>query len=465
MVNGANEIIDQVVAILRKKPIDGYEIYVDQSSHFYVESKDARVDTLQTSHSLGTAFRILNRQRMGFSYTTSSEPSRSAREDVAGGLERLIDDAIHSAEATSADPCFGFAPLLDSPPSCPPIFDETIEDISEKAKIEKAKRLEEAARSVDPKRIKKVRKASYEEVVSRITLINSNGLQFSHTSTLASISVTAIAEEAGESELGWDFDFSHFPKDLDVERVGRQAGTKALERLGGRRIASGVYPVLLPNQVASEFLSLLSFSFIAEQIQKGKSLLKGKKGERFFSPLLKIVDDGLHPKGISTSPIDGEGMRSQRTLLVVGGEVSGYLYDRYWANRENISSLGSQVESTGNSRRPDIKLPPGIGISNFFIEAGEHSFSQLLKDLHRGVVIEEVMGLHTVDPISGDFSLGCSGGWIEKGERVYPVKSIAVAGNLFRLFRKVMGVGEDLRFFGRAGSPSLLVEGLEISGG
>jgi PmbA protein len=470
-MNDVNEILDQALSILRKKSIDGYEVYLEQTSHFYVESKDGKVDTLEASHSLGRAFRILNHQRMGFSYTTSrgrvlstSHPSQSGREETLWGVERMIEDAIHSAEVTSPDPCLDFPPFLKSSLPHLPIFDDTLQKVSEKTKIEKAISLEEAARSVDSERIKKVRKASYEEVLSRRVLVNSNGLEVSYAFTLASISVTAVAEESGESEVGWDFDFSHFTNDLDMEKVGREAGRKALERLGGKRIPSGVFPVLFHNQVASEFLSLLAHSFLAEQVQKGKSHLKGKKGKRFFSPLVSIVDDGLYPKGISTSPIDGEGVPSQRTLLVTQGEISRYLYDRYWANRENISSSGLRVESTGNSQRSSIKSPPGIGISNFFIEPGKDAFSKLIEGLYQGLVIEEVMGLHTVDPISGDFSLGCSGNWIDRGEKVYPIKSIAVAGNLFQLFRNVIGLGEDLRFFGRAGSPSLMVEGLKISG-
>jgi PmbA protein len=463
MVDG-KEMIDQALSILRKKSIDGYEVYLHQSTHFDVESKDGKVDTLHASQSLGMAFRILNRQRMGFSYTTSPHPSVSAQKDFPGGLEQMIEDATSSSEATSSDPCFDFASLLKDPLPELPICDESLVGVSEKAKIEKAKLLEEAARSVDPGRIKMVRKASYQDVLSRTTLINSNGLHVSYTSTLASVSVTAIAEESGASEVGWDFDYSHFFNDLDPEKVGREAGRMALERLGGKRIPSKIYPVLLRNHVASEFLSLLAYSFLSEQVQKGKSPLRGKKGEKFFSPLLSVVDDGLLLKGISTSPIDGEGMPSQRTLLVVQGEVSGYLYDRYWAKREKLSSLHSRGDSTGNSRRPSIKSPPGVGISNFFIEPGELPFSALMEGLHQGVVVEEVMGVHMVDPISGDFSLGCSGGWVDKGERVHPVKSVAIAGNLFELFRKVKGVGEDLRFFGSVGSPSLLVEGLVISG-
>ena len=459
-----NDVMDQALTILQRKPIDGYEIYVNQSSHFDIESMDGKIETLQTDRYLGMAFRILNHQRIGFSYTTLSNPSPSAPRNFSGELDRMIEDAIRSAEATSPDPCFDFAPESKGIFQDLPIFDEALEGISEKAKIDKAKDLEASAKAVDPDRIKKVRKASYQEFLSRITLVNSNGLRHSYNTSLASASVTAVAEESGESEVAWDFDTSHFFKDLDVEKVGRSAGRRALERLGGKRIPTGVYPVLIRNQVASEFLSLLAHSFFADQVQKGKSPLKGKRGERFFSPLLTVVDDGLYSKGISTTPFDGEGMPSQRTVLVAQGELTHYLYDRYWANRENLCSPESRAVSTGNSRRHGIKAPPGVGVSNFFILPGNLDFPKLMEGFLHGVVVEEVMGLHTVDPISGDFSLGCSGDWIDKGQKVHPVKSIAIAGNLFELFRRLVEIGEDLRFFGAVGAPSLLIDGLLISG-
>ena len=463
-MDGADKIVDQAQKILNRKSVDGYEIYLNQSFHFEIESKDGKIETLQADRYMGIALRVLNHQRMGFSYTTFSNPSPYEKQEGSTKLDRIIEDAIKSAEAASPDPCFDFPPVLKNSVSPLPIFDETLERISEKTKIEKAKHLEESAKSADSERIKKVRKASYQEALSRTTLINSKGLQFSYDDTLASVSVTAVAEESGESEVGWDFDVSHFFNDLDEEKVGRSAGKKALERLGGKRIPTGVYPVLLSNLVASEFLSLLAHSFLADQVQKGKSSLKGRKGERFFSPLLTIVDDGLYPNRIFTAPIDGEGMPSQRTSLVAQGELIGYLYDRYWANRENLSSPGLQVRSTGNSRRYGIKAPPVVGISNFFIEPGNLSASKLMESFSQGVVVEEVMGLNTIDPISGDFSLGGSGDWIDRGKKIHPVKSIAIAGNLFDLFQKVIGVGDDLKFLRGVGSPSLLVKELLISG-
>ncbi len=462
-MNRPDEVIDQALRILRSRPIDGYEIYLEQSSRFDVESKERKVDTFQVSHSWGMAFRILNHHRMGFSYATLSSPSQGKTKNPLSELEQIINDAIASAEDTSSDLCYDFAPSPRETFPLLQIYDETLEGTSEKVKIEKAKALEEAARSVDPKRIKKVRKSSYQETTARRTLINSNGLQCSYDATFCSVSVTSVAEEAGEAEVGWDFDTSHFFGDLDAERVGREASRMALESLGGRKISSGVYAVLIHHRVASEFLSLLAHSFEADQIQKGKSPLRGKMGEGFFSPLITIEDNGLHPRGILTSPVDGEGMPTQKTPLVVHGELSGYLYDRYWAKRERGSS-GSPVESTGNSRRSGIKSPPGIGTTNFLIEPGKLPFPGLLRDLHKGILLEEVMGLHTVDPISGDFSLGCSGKWVDGGKEVHPIKSVAVAGNLFKLFEDVVEVGEDFRFLGAVGSPSLLVRGLKISG-
>lgn len=456
------KIIDQTLDLLRRRPIDGYEIYLGESSHFEVESKEGKVDTLRASRPWGMALRILNRGRMGFSYTTS--PHSSSSVSAGERLERLVGDAIASGEVISPDPCFDFTPALKGPPPSLAIFDDTLMRVSEKRKIEYARQLEEAARSVDPERIKKVRKASYQEAVSKATLVNSNGLHFSYEATFASASVLAVAEESGESEMGWEFDFSHFVEQVDTIKIGKEAATRALERLGGKRISSGTYPVILENHIASEFLSLLAHSFVSEQVQKGKSILKDKKGTAFFSPFISIVDDGLLAAGSAAAPIDGEGTPSQRTPVVVQGEITGYLYDRFWANREALRTGTSGVSSTGNSNRHSLKAPPGLGTSNFFIEPGKSTLPSFIKNLQQGLLIEEVMGLHTVDPISGDFSLGCSGRWIEKGERVHPVKSIAIAGNLYQLFQKVAGVGNDLRFFGKIGAPSLVIDHLEISG-
>src|SRR3990172_5728872 len=223
-MNNDDEILNRALDCLRRKQVDGYEIYIDDATHFGVESKDGKVDTFEASHFWGMAVRVLLHQRMGFSYLTSSQPFPSDSQQSANVVERTIEEEQASARVTSPDPSFDFSPDLQKSLPTLPIFDESFEKASEKEKIEKARRLEEAARSVDPRKIKKVRKASYQEGISHTTLINSNGLHASYSSTLCSISVTAVAEEAGESEIGWDFDHSHFLDDLDIRKVGESAG-------------------------------------------------------------------------------------------------------------------------------------------------------------------------------------------------------------------------------------------------
>ncbi len=160
---------------------------------------------------------------------------------------------------------------------------------------------------------------------------------------------------------------------------------------------------------------------------------------------------------MATFPFDGEGVESQKTPVVLSGRITGFLYDFYWAKREG-------GRSTGNSIREGIKAPPSVGISNLYIEAGDRPFGDLLADLHNGVVIEEVMGIHTANPISGDFSLGAAGFWVERGKRVHPVKGIAISGNVLELFKSVEEVGADFRFTGKLGSSSLRTSKLAISG-
>jgi PmbA protein len=160
---------------------------------------------------------------------------------------------------------------------------------------------------------------------------------------------------------------------------------------------------------------------------------------------------------MATFPFDGEGVESQKTPVVISGKVRGFLYDFYWASREG-------GRSTGNSAREGIKAPPSLGISNLYIEGGDRPFSDLLADLHNGIVIEEVMGIHTANPISGDFSLGAAGFWAERGRPVHPVKGIAISGNVLDLFKSIEEVGADFRFTGKLGSSSLRTSKLAISG-
>jgi PmbA protein len=213
----------------------------------------------------------------------------------------------------------------------------------------------------------------------------------------------------------------------------------------------------LENRVVIDLLGAWASSFFGENVYKGKSLLKGKINEAVASPRIQLVDDGLYPRGMGSAPFDDEGTPQARTILVKDGVLVSYLFDEYWSKK-----AGS--EPTGNSFRSHIASPPTTSVSNLFIDTGASSPEQLLGDMDSGLFITEVMGAHTIDPVSGEFSLGASGIWIREGKTVFPLKGVTISGTIYELFSAVEELGDDLRFLGRIGAPSLLVKEILVSG-
>jgi PmbA protein len=441
------EAIDRLEADLRRQGAADYEIYLARTDSLSVDAKGGAVEGLSRASSRTVAVRVLDAGRLGFAYSTDLEPE---------SLKGLATQVLAAAREASSDEANGFAPRAAALPETPGLFDPELAALPQEAKIERALILERAALAADP-RLKKVRRATWKETAAEVYLRNSRGVDASHRSTLVSASVLVMAQQNGDSEIGWDFDFSHAFAGLDVETVGRRAAERALESLGGRAVTTCACAAVLDSHVASELIEVLASSLLAESVQKGKSLLAGRLGQEIASPALTLVDDGLLPGGIETSPFDDEGNPRQRTVLIEEGELAGFLYDQTSANREGC-------RSTGNASRPSLQAPPVPHVSNLYLEPGVSSFDELVSEMGRGLVIRELLGIHTANPVSGDFSVGASGHWVEGGRILHPVKGIAVSGNVLELLRRVAVVGSDLRFWGEIGAPSLLIERLDVGG-
>jgi PmbA protein len=282
-------------------------------------------------------------------------------------------------------------------------------------------------------------------------------LRLSCEKTYVSASILVVAEQGEHAETGWDYGFSPFFDQLDIDSIGTAAASRAVGGLGARPMKTMNVPAILPPWVACDVVQALSESFLADNVQKGKSMLVGRLGEAVFSSHVTIVDDGLYSGGMATSPFDDEGTIHQQNMLVSKGLIQGFLYDQYTANKE-------KRDSTGNAGRHGIKAPPGVQTTNFYIQEGTFDQEALLSSVEAGLMVTDIMGMHTADPISGDFSVGATGLWIDKGVAVFPVKGIAISGNLMKLFRNVDAVGTDLRFYGPFGSPTLRVSSLNIAG-
>jgi len=428
------------------KKVHAAEVYMTSSESTSIEIKDQMVDSFELAKDKGIGLRVIVNGACGFSY--SNNFSKNA-------IKGLIEKAIISAKNSTPDKFRNFPEAVKKYPEVR-CFDDDLKKISVEEKIERTKLVEKVGRDFD-RRITNVRKCSYNDTQYEVIILNSHGLHYSNRGTYCSCSITLIAQEKKAMETGWEMDFSRQFNELDFERVGREAARRAIEMLGAISIETKKVPVLLDPYVAMEFLSIFASSLSADHVQKGKSMLEGKLGERVAARQVSIIDDGTLPGGIGSAPADGEGVPMERTDLVKSGILKGFLYDLYTASKDN-------TVSTGNGFRGGFKDTPHVGISNLYIEKGEFSQEKIISDIDEGFLIKEAMGVHTANPISGDFSLGVSGLWIRGGKISFPVRGVVISGNILDLFKSVERVGSDLRFFGRIGSPTLMVKEMNISG-
>ena len=271
------------------------------------------------------------------------------------------------------------------------------------------------------------------------------------------IYLALTAGEGDDSQTGFDLDFNLKYHSLKPEEVGRKAAGQAVRMLGARPVTTRKTPVVLDPYVAAGFLDLISTALTSEAVQKGRSLFAGKKDTEVASGKITVIDDGTLPGGIASAPFDGEGVATSRTVLIEDGVLKGYLYNTYTAAKDGVCS-------TGNGVRNSFKGTPEVGVTNIFIKPGSVPAEQLFSELEKGIYITEVMGMHTANPISGDFSVGVSGLLIEKGQLTRPVRGMALGGNIMDLLAGVNAVGNDLNFFGSRGSPTLRISEMTLSG-
>jgi PmbA protein len=442
-----DRIAQSLIESLKRQHIDLYEIFYGASRRLSIEAEDGAVEDYKFAEPYGVALRIIAGGGMGFSFSTHPDEE---------SIEAMVRTAFDGARNSTPDTHYAFAEPSDHLPETGPLYDEAIDSVPLDEKIKRALTLEKSALAADP-RVARVRSARYAESVSEVFIMNSLGLSAGFKKSLVSAQLMATAEEGGEQEMGYDADYSTTYDGLDPAVVGARAGATAAEHLGARKAPTGRFPALLTNEVAAELLGVLSASFLAENVLKGKSVLAGKEGTRIFSELVSVIDDGTMPGGVATAPVDDEGIARRSVDLVKNGVLAGFLYDLLSARRAGRPPTGSSV-------RDGVTAPPAPGTGNLFIPAGGKSPEQLMKEAGSGVIITELMGVHTANPVTGEFSVGAVGFVCEGGGKKHPFKEGAVAGDLLSLFSRVVGVGSDLRFFGGVGAPSLLVEGLDISG-
>ncbi len=436
---------EKALELARKKGVEA-EAFLLQGRELSIEVIDGQVETFKEAEEAGLGLRVINQGRLGFVFT--SDLSDEA-------VKQVVEDAISISHYTEADPhnCLPSGkyeyPVLE-------VYDLAIPAASLEAKIEIAREVEKVARASDP-RIKIIERAGYEDSEFINVIMNTNGVYASGRGNFCGLYVFLVAEEDGDAQNGFSVMVKKKYKDLDSGFTGEEAARNAVRALHARSISSAHLPCVMEPYVSTRFLSLLAQMADAGMVQKGKSLFAGKLEQSVAAPVVNLVDDATWKGGIGSFSFDGEGVPARRNAIIQDGILTDYLYDCYSASKAG-------VEPSGNGQRGSFRSLPAVGTSNFILQAGSLEPQKLYADIEKGLYVTEVMGMHTANPISGDFSVGAAGIMIENGKLTYPVRGATIAGNLGEFFLDIESLGSDLRFFGGRAAPSIRLKSLSIAG-
>ncbi len=437
-----------ILKIIRKKDVDSAEVFLSSSRSLKIDVLDGKVESVDEVRDAGCGLRVIKGKRLGFAYTSELDEAV---------IVETIDQAIENAKSSDTDEFNSLPnPPIPQSPNLPDLFDPKICKVPVQEKIELALKIEASAYQTD-KRVKKTEKISYNDSEIEIWIVNSNGVDANYKANSCGGFAQIVAGQNQEMEAGFGIDFVKKFEDLKAEKIGKEAAERAAGLLGARIIPSQKIPLVIDPFVGTNILNVLANALSSDAVQKGKSLFADKLGNEVGSEILSIIDNGRLENGLATAPFDAEGVPTQETRLVENGILRNFFFNTYTANK-------GRARSTGNAVRESFSAMPHLGPTNLYIPAGKQTSNGIIRSISRGLYIQRVMGIHTANPISGDFSIGAAGFMIENGEKAFPVRGITIAGNLIELLKAVDGVASDLRFITNVGSPTLLISGISVGG-
>ncbi|HWF05873.1 MAG TPA: TldD/PmbA family protein [Candidatus Angelobacter sp.] len=438
-----------VVSRAKKAGATAAEAVVREGSEFSTVVRMGEVETLKESGSRALGLRVFIGQRTASTYTSDFS------ED---GIQRLVKGAIDLAHITSED-AFAGIPEPDELGSLPgdlQLYHDDVYSLAPEERIDYARRAERAALDADP-RMKNSDGGSFDAATGHKVLANSHGFVGEFRRSYCSVSAAPIAQdEKGGMQRDYWYSMARTLAKLEsAESVGKEAARRTLRRLGSRKIASTQVPIVLDQVVAGSILGNIFEAINGDTIYRQSSFLANKLGEKVAADNITVVDDGTIPGGFGTEPFDGEGIPTRRTVVIENGVLKSYLLNTYTAKK-----LG--MKTTGNASR-GLAGTPGIGAGNFFLQKGERTPQQIISGIKQGLYVFQFLGFG-VNMVTGDYSRGASGLWIENGELTYPVEEVTVAGNLKDMLNNISEIGNDLTFRGSTAAPTLRIDGMMIAG-
>jgi PmbA protein len=428
-------------------------VTIREGDEFSTTVRLGEVETLKESGSRGIGLRVLTEAENGYRVA-----STSSSDFTPEGIEHLVNGAVALAHVTSVD---AFAGLADAGEFGTlsgdlELYHEDVYSRPIEERIAWARRAEAAAMAVDT-RLVNSDGASFDAATGRRVFANSRGFVGEYRSSYCSIATSPIAQGAnGEMQRDYWWSQARAFRDLEQpEEVGREAARRTLRMLDARRVPTQQAPVVFAPEVARGLVGAVFDAAAGDAIYRGASIFAGKLGEEVAATTVTVVDDGTIRGGFGTSPFDAEGLPSRRTVIVEKGVLRSYILNTY-AGRK----LG--MKSTGNAGR-GLAGNPYLDAGNLFLEAGTQTAEEIIRGVERGLYVTRMLG-QGVNLVTGDYSRGAAGLWIENGEFQYPVHEITIAGNLREMLTNITAIGSDLVFRGATAAPTLRVDGMTIAG-
>jgi PmbA protein len=442
-----SQFLADIIDGARRRGATSADAFMVEDQAFSAQVRLGAVDTVKHAREQHVALRVFVGRAMAAASTGDF-----SRESVA----RLVEEAVSLARITSPDELSGLPEPSELAGAVPDLAlsDEHGHDLPPEEKIELARRAEAAALEADP-RIANSEGGDWSDRQARYAYASSHGFAGEYRTSSFSLSATPVAAHDGEMQRDSWYHVTRQRARLDhPEAIGREAARRALRRLGARRVKTAEVPVIFDPETAASLVRHIASAVSGPALYRRASFLVGRLGERIAAPSVTVVDDGTIPGALGSRPFDGEGLEVRRTAVVEQGVLSSYLLDTYSGRKLGLPSTHHAVRDGSGVT---------VATTNLYLAPGASDPADLIKSVANGLYVTELIGFG-VDNVTGDYSRGAVGLWIENGELTYPVEEITIAGNLLEMYKRVEGIGNDLVFRDRTAAPTVLIGRMVVAG-
>jgi PmbA protein len=452
MSDDDNILMDLAGQVVEKALAQGATVAEASAGAGWELSTRVRLGEVELVEEAGTrslSLRVIRDGRVAMTSTSDLTPA---------GIARCIDDAIELAELSEVDLFAGpaEAKLLAAPPYADlDLFDPKIAEVDANEALGIARKAEAAALAFDT-RLTLSEGASFSRVTSTRALVLSSGFSGLTRGSYASLTVSPVAEDTDKKRRrGFYWTAKRHLAELESpEAVGEEAARRTLAKLGSRKVPTTEAPVVFEADIARSILGTFAGCIVGSAVWRKSTYLLERENTRIASDLVSIVDDPLIPRAPGSRPFDGEGLPSRENLVVESGVLKTFLLDCYSARKLNRASTASASRSGGAI---------GPSTTNFILRAGKTPKSEIVSSVKRGLYVTEMMGFG-FNPITGDFSRGASGFWIEDGKLAFPVSEVTISSTLDQILQNIDAVGDDLDLKTSTASPTFRTAGMTIAG-